>query len=195
MNTHALRGTLLHQFKQQVEAAPWLKWAGLGMAVLLALWIMLGLVDWRLAEQRAAIQAEHSLQRILALNGQDVWLEREKEAILLRDGLWAQLPEVATPGLAQAAMQNWLREITTGVNGVNIRINHSGPVEHFDDVFQVNARLSGSLPPMHSMHLLRQIETAPNLVTVETLRLNNQNNASLSLTLNAYYRVRGEHSP
>jgi len=195
MNTQALRGTLLHQFKQQIEAAPWLKWASLGMAVLLALWIMLALVDWRIMEQRAAVQAEHSLQRILALNGQEVWLEREKEAVLLRDALWAQLPEVATPGLAQAAMQNWLREITTNVNGLNIRINHSGPVEHLEGVFQVNATLTGALSSTHALYVLRQIETAPNLVTVETLRLNNQNNASLSLTLNAYYRVSGEPAP
>jgi len=194
MNANARRGTLLQQLKQQAEAAPWLKWAGLGIAVLLALWVMQALADWRIAEQRAAAQAERNLQRILALNGQDVWLQREKDASLLREGMWAQLPEVATPGLAQAALQNWLREITTNME-VTTRINHSGPVEHLPGVFQVNASLSGAMPPGRALQLLRSIETAANLVTVETLRLSNESRPSLNLTLNAYYRVPQENAP
>jgi len=195
MKTNAPHATLLLQLKQQLEAAPWLKWAGLGIAALLALWIMQALVDWRSAEQRGATQAELNLHRILALNGQDVWLEREKEATLLRDGLWAQLPEVATPGLAQAAMQNWLREITANVSNVTVRLNHSGPVEHLDGVFQVNASLIGTALPGHFLQILTRIESAPNLVSMETLRLNNDTNTSFNLTLNGYYRMREERAP
>jgi len=194
MNANALPVTLRQQFKQQLEAAPWLKWAGLGIAVLLAVWVMQVLVDWRIAEQRAAVQAERNLQRILALNGQDIWLQREKDASLLREGMWAQLPEVATPGLAQAALQNWLREITSNME-VAIRINHSGPVEHLPGVFQVNATLSGAMPPGRALQILRSIETAANLVTLETLRLTNDARSSLNLTLNAYYRVPEERAP
>jgi len=195
MNANALSGTLRQQFKQQLEAAPWLKWAGLGIAVLLAIWVMQVLVDWRVAEQRAAAQAERNLQRILALNGQDIWLQREKDANLLREGMWAQLPEVATPGLAQAGLQNWLREITTNMEGISIRINHSGPVERLPGVFQVNATLSGVMPPGRALQILRSIETAANLVTLETLRVTNDARSSLSLTLNAYYRVPEERAP
>jgi len=185
----------LQQLKQQLDAAPWLKWAGLAIAVLLALLVMQALVDWRIAEQRTATQAERNLHRILALNGQEVWLEREKEAIVLRDAMWAQLPEVATPGLAQAALQNWLREITASLQNVNIRINHSGPVEHLPGVFQVNANLSAPLLPGHALQMLRQIETAANLVTVETLRFTNDGRTALYLTLNAYYRIPEEGTP
>jgi len=195
MSTSALRATLLQQLKQQVEAAPWLKWAGLAIAVLLALWLMQALVDWRSAEQRAAFQAEGSLQRILALNGQELWLQREKEASVMRDGLWAQLPEAATPGLAQAALQNWLREITAAIPNVSIRINHSGPVPHLEGVLQVNASVSAQILPGRSLQLMREIETAANLVTVETLRLTNDTRPSLNLTLNAYYRVPVEQAP
>jgi len=195
MNTSALRATLLQQLKQQLETAPWLKWAGLGISVLLILWLMQALVDWRSTEQRAAFQAERSLQRILALNGQELWLQREKEASVMRDGLWAQLPEAATPGLAQAALQNWLREITANEDGISIRINHSGPVEHLPGVLQVNASLSAQILPGRSLQLLRQIETAANLVTVETLRLTDDTRSSLNLTLNAYYRIPAEGAP
>jgi len=195
MSTNALRGTLRQQLKQQVEAAPWLKWAGLGIAVLLALWLMQALADWRSAEQRAALEAERSVQRILALNGQELWLQREKEAAVMRDGLWAQLPEAATPGLAQAALQNWLREITGAIPNVAIRINHSGPVERLEGVLQVNATVGAQLLPGRSLQLIREIETAANLVTVETLRLTNDTRPSLNLTLNAYYRVPVEGAP
>ena len=184
----------LQALKRQIEATPWLKWAGFAIAILLALFIVQGLEGWRTERQKAAIEAEQNLRRILALKGQNAWLEREKNARQLRDALQAQLPEVATPGMAQAALQNWLRDITSSFESqqnVTIKVNRSGPVEGMPDVTRVNASLNGGLSPRQSLSLLRQIETSPNLIVVETLTLQSDDSNTLHLTVNAYYRVTG----
>ena len=182
----------LQSLKRQVEAAPWLKWAGLAIVLLLALFCLQALDAVRVERQKAAMDAELDLRRIMSLKGQDVWFEREKSALELRDTLRAQLPEVATPGMAQAALQNWLRGLTSGFGNeqnANIRINRSGTVETVPGVLRVNASLNVAASPRQSLNLLRQIESSSNLVTLETLTLQSDDSNTLHLTLNAYYRI------
>ncbi|MCA7025291.1 MULTISPECIES: hypothetical protein [Stenotrophomonas] len=182
----------LQSLKRQVEAAPWLKWAGLAIVLLLALFCLQALDAVRVERQKAAMDAELDLRRIMSLKGQDVWFEREKSALELRDTLRAQLPEVATPGMAQASLQNWLRGLTSGFGNeqnANIRINRSGTVETVPGVLRVNASLNVAASPRQSLNLLRQIESSSNLVTLETLTLQSDDSNTLHLTLNAYYRI------
>ena len=182
----------LQNLKRQVEAAPWLKWAGLAIVLLLALFCLQALDAVRVERQKAAMDAELDLRRIMSLKGQDVWFERQKSAVELRDTLKAQLPEVSTPGMAQAALQNWLRGLTSGFGNeqnANIRINRSGTVETVPGVLRVNASLNVAASPRQSLNLLRQIESSSNLVTLETLTLQSDDSNTLHLTLNAYYRI------
>lgn len=184
--------------KQQAEAAPWLKWAALAIAALLAIFALQALDDWRVASQKASMDAEQNLRRTLALKGQDAWLAREKSALQLRDSLLAQLPQVATPGMAQATLQNWLRGMTgkfDGQQNATIRVNRSAPIEDMPGVLQVNAALNGNFDPRQALTLLRQIENSPNLIVVETINLQSDGSNTLHLTLNAYYRVSGEATP
>ncbi|MGB3394181.1 MAG: hypothetical protein WA956_06555 [Stenotrophomonas sp.] len=190
--------TQIQSLKRQTEASPWLKWAGLAITILLASFMVQGLEGWRVKQQKTAIDAEQNLKRILALKGQDAWLERETNARQLRDALWAQLPKVATTGMAQAALQSWLRNITSGFESrqnVTIRVNRSGPVEGMPGVIRVNAALNGALSPRQSLGLLRQIENSPNLIVVETLTLQSDDSNTLHLTVNAYYQVTEEGAP
>ena len=188
----------LQALKQQIEAAPWLKWAALVIAALLAVFALQTLNDWRIARQKASVDTEQALRRTLALKGQDAWLAREKSALQLRDSLAAQLPQVATPGMAQATLQSWLRGMTgkfDGKQNATIRINRSAPVDGMPNVLRVNAALNGNFDPRQALTLLRQIENRPNLVVVETINLQNDGSNTLHMTLNAYYRVPGETAP
>ncbi len=188
----------IRELKRQLETSPWLKWAGVAIALLLAAFALQSMEGWRAGRQKAAIEAEQNLRRILSLKGQDAWLEREKNARQLRDALKAQLPGVSTPGMAQAALQSWLRNITAGFESkqnLTIRVNRSGPVDGMPDVIRVNAALNGALSPRQSLGLLRQIENSPNLVVVETLTLLSDDNNTVHLTVNAYYRVTGAEKP
>lgn len=187
----------LQSLKRQVDAAPWLRWAALAIAVLVAALALQALDNLRVERQKAAIEAEQDLRRILALKGQDVWVAREKSAGLLRDSLKAQLPEVNTPGMAQAALQNWLRNITANFEAQNvvIRLNRTAPLESMPEVLKVNAALNGSLSPGQALALIRRIESAPNLVVVETMALQSDSSNTLHLTVNAYYRVAAGSKP
>lgn len=188
----------LQALKLQIEAAPWLKWAALVIAALLAAFALQTLDDWRIARQKASVDTEQALRRTLALKGQDAWLAREKSALQLRDSLAAQLPQVATSGMAQATLQSWLRGMTgkfDGKQNATIRINRSAPVDGMPNVLRVNAALNGNFDPRQALTLLRQIESSPNLVVVETINLQNDGSNTLHMTLNAYYRVPGETAP
>ena len=182
----------LQGLKRQIDAAPWLKWAGALIALLLAFFIVQGLETIRVERQKAAIETELNLRRILALKGQDVWFEREKSSLKLRDSLRAQLPNVATPGMAQAALQTWLRSLTSGfttANNVTIRVNSAGAVENMKGVLRVNAAVNGNLSPRQALNLFRQIENSPNLIVIETITLQSEAPGTLNFTINAYYRV------
>lgn len=189
----------LQNLKRQAEAAPWLRWAGLAIAILLASFAVQSLMGWRIERQKSAVEAEQNLKRILALKGQDAWLEREKSALQLRDALKAQLPTVTTPGMAQAALQTWLRGITSGFESrqnVTVSVNRSGAVEGMPGVIRVNAALNGALPPRQALGLLRQIESSPNLIIVETATLlSDENSNTFHLTVNAYYQVAQGSAP
>lgn len=187
----------LQSLKRQVDAAPWLRWAALAIAVLVAVLALQALDRWRVGRQKAGIEAEQDLRRILALKGQDVWLAREKSARQLRDSLRAQLPQVTTPGMAQAALQNWLRNITANFDAQNvvIRLNRTAPLENMPDVLKVTAALNGNLNPRQALALIRQIESAPNLVVVETMALQSDSSNTLHLSVNAYYRVAAGAAP
>lgn len=182
----------LQSLKRQAEAAPWLKWAGMGIVMLLAFFVVQGLDTVRVQQQKAAIQTELNLRRILALKGQDEWFEREKSALQLQKTLGAQLPDVATPGMAQAALQTWLRTLTSGFDpeqNITLRVNRSGPVEAVPGTLRVNATINGALSPRQALGLLRQIESSPNLVVIETITFQSDQRSTLNITLNAYYRI------
>ncbi len=187
----------LQSLRRQVDAAPWLRWAALAIAMLAAALALQALDKLRMERQKAGIEAEQDLRRILALKGQDVWVAREKSARLLRDSLKAQLPEVNTPGMAQAALQNWLRNITSNFDAQNvvIRLNRTAPLESMPEVLKVNAALNGNLSPGQALALIRRIESAPNLVVVETMALQSDSSNTLHLTVNAYYRLAAGPTP
>lgn len=188
----------LQSLKKQVDTTPWLRWAALAIAVLLALFVLQSLDNVRVARRKATVEAAANLERILALQGQDAWLTRAKDATQMRDSLRAQLPEVATPGLAQAALQNWLRDLTKNFGkeqNLSIRVNQSGPVDKLPGVLRVNASLSGNLTPRQALVVLRRIETTNNLIVLETVDMQSDSSNTLQLTLNAYYRVPGISTP
>lgn len=184
--------------KRQADATPWVKWAVLVITILLAGFILQALDRVRLESYQKAIKATINLQRIHSLQGQNVWFEREKKSTELRDALWAQLPTVTTPGMAQAAVQSWLRKLTSAFvssQNVKIRVNQVGPVTEIPGVIRVNASISGNLSPRQALGVLRQIETSTNLVVAETVSIQSDSSDVLQLTLNAYYRTAVVGSP
>ncbi|WP_374013061.1 hypothetical protein [Pseudoxanthomonas koreensis] len=180
------------QLRRQLEAAPWLRWALLAIAVLATLMLLQGLDQVRVAAQKQAIDEEAKLRRIKALQGQDVWLERARESTALREALLAQIPPANTPGAAQAALQSWLQSLansTSDPQKVRTAVEGTAPVETLPGVVRVRASLRGSMGPREALTIVRRIEGGRDLVVIESLDIRSDSNSNASIAMSAYYRL------
>jgi len=182
------------QLRQQLEAAPWLRWALLAIGVLAALVVAQAVEQVRVGAQQAAIDEEAKLRRIQALQGQDVWLQRATESQAMRKALEAQIPAAATSGAAQAALQSWLRGLanaTSDPQRVRIAVEGTSPVEEVPGLLRIRASLRGAMTPREAITIARQIEGGQNLVVIESLDIRSDANRLVSIGMNAYYRLPG----
>lgn len=180
------------RLRQQLDAAPWLRWALLGIGLLLALFALQALEATRTQWQKDSIEEETKLRRIKALQGQDVWLARARQASELHRGLLAQLPQVNTQGAAQAAVQAWLQSManaTPDPQRVRIAVDGASPVEAMPGVLRIRGSLQGSLSPRQALNVARSIESAENLVVIDAFDLRSDPNGSATIRMSAYYRV------
>lgn len=178
--------------RAQIHGNPRLKWALIAIAILGGLFVLQGLDSLRVGMQKNAIDEEVTLRRIRALQGQDIWLQRETDSKTLRDALQAQIPSVATPGLAQAALQSWLQSLVANAGAgqdARITVETAAPVETMPSVLRVRAVITLPASPRQSLALIRQLESATNLVIIETIDIRNDNNAVFNAGVNAYYRL------
>lgn len=166
--------------------------AGAALILLLILgWIFLVLGDWRKAEVSALTDAQQRLTQVRALAGQKSWENRADGARKLADALSAEIPPVASAGLAQADFQNWLRELVNS-QGTPLRLDVQAPVkvDGRADVVKVTATISGSLPPGRVQQLIGRIEGRTSLSTVPVLSIRSDDlNQTFSLTVQSFYRL------
>lgn len=175
------------------------EWAGnprlrLGVMVIgaiLALYLALVLRDWSAALQQDYTTASARLHKMQSLAGQEEWLARADSARQLREGLEAEIPDIATLGLAQAGAQTWLRDITTAFGStVRVETQPAARVSEDDDVWRVPVVLAGTLDPPKLLQLLQQIESHGTLVVVEQALWINRANRTFSLTVVSFFRIK-----
>lgn len=166
--------------------------AGAALIVLLLLaWVFLVLGDIRAASLQRLQQGRQRLAQVQQLAQQKIWLQRADEAERLAAVLDAELPRAGSPGLAQAAFQGWLNEIT-GNQANNLRLDVQAPVFVEDpvDVVRVTAMVSGTAEPQRAWQLIRRIEASTSLVTIPVLTVRSDGtNKTFSLTVQGYYHV------
>lgn len=180
------------RLRQHLDATPWLRWALLAIGVLLALFVLEALEATRVQWQKDSIQEEANLRRIKALQGQDVWLARAKQAADLHQGLLAQLPPANTQGAAQAAVQNWLQTLansTSDPQRVRIAVEGAAPVESMPGVIRIRGSLQGAMSPRQALNIARSIESAENLVVIDAFDLRSDTSQNATIRMSAYYRV------
>lgn len=185
------RPALMGEIQKQLAAAPWLKWGLLAVGALAFLFAWQALAKARSQAEAEAINAEAQLRRVRALQGQDIWTTRQQEAASLYRSLDAEIPLVATPGLAQAALQTWLRGLgnsTVGATDLRIVVDEAVLLEEPAGLIRVHASFSGRMAARQSLNIVRQIEAGTNLVVPETIDIRSGTNNTLNLTVNAYYR-------
>lgn len=176
---------------QQLAAAPWLRWASLAIIVLLALFLLRSLEQVRVASEARATEAEVQLRKMRSLQGQDAWLQRERDAADLHKTLLGEIPVAPTSGQAQAALQAWLADVvtSTGVRDVRVMVEGATALESPPGVVRVQATIRGPLPPRTALNVVRRIEGATNLMVIESIEIRDDANRIAVITLSAYYRL------
>lgn len=182
---------LWKDLSRQVNENRRLQWALALIVVLLLGFLWQSMNNVRKDAQQVAIDAEVDLRRVRSLQGQDVWLQRAAESEITHKALLAELPETASPGLAQATLQSWLREISAASTGREIRVTVEPAVllPTHERVLRVNATLNGNVPARQAFNLLHQIESSNHLMVIESVMIRSDLNNIFNLTLNAYYRL------
>lgn len=186
------------KLREQIDAAPWLRWALLAIGILFVLYVLQEVERVRLQTQDESIAAEGRARQIRALEGQDAWFARENEAQRTHEALLAEIPVAATPGIAQAAFQSWLGDITKSIadsSSARITVEGAAPVESIPGMLRIRATLRGGMTPREALNLLRQIEGSRNLVIVETVDIRSDANRLATITLNAFYRIGSTPDP
>ena len=180
----------------QIHANPRLQ-AGLGLIVTIALlWVFLLLGDWRQA-QIAALQASNQrLEQTRNLALQKDWGERAAQARQMADILQAEIPPAASPGLAQADFQGWLRQLTDNQpTPVRLEVQSAVHLEAPADIVKVTATLNGNLTPSQVLTLVSRIEGRQSLATIPMMTVRSDGlNRSFSLTVQGYYRLQAKEA-
>lgn len=181
----------LRPLADEIRRNPRLQLGGVLIVALVVGWLFLVLGDWRQAKLADLAQAHQRLDQVRELAGQEAWLERAEDAASLVRTLEAEIPPVASPGLAQADFQGWLRELVNA-QGANLRLDVQSPTELDQpaDVVRVNATISGGMPPGRVVQLINRIEGRSALTTIPTLIIRSDGaNQTFSLTVQGYYRL------
>lgn len=177
--------------RKQVAENPRLQAGLVLIGIVLLVWLLLLLGDWRAARLGELQAARDRLARVQQLANQHEWPERAAEAVELAELLSAEIPDATSPGLAQANFQGWLGELTNSQAG-EVRVDVQAPVllEQPEDILRINANLTGTLAPSRVVQLIQRIEARPQLTTIPVLTIRSDgHNQTFSITLHGYYRV------
>lgn len=161
------------------------------IALIVVVYLFLVLQDWRTAlATEYASRTEH-LYKMRALAGQDAWVERARSTAEVRRALEAEMPDAATPGLAQANVQGWVRDVVAayGEEGVTVQVHDAVAVDGHADVWRVPVNINGTLRSGRYLDLVAAIERRNTLAIIEQARVLDRENETFSLTVVAYFRI------
>lgn len=182
--------TALARLRQEWSANARFRAGVVVILMILVAWAILALGDLRRQWTAAYGEELGRLRRVQSLSGQNVWLQRAEAAKVLRAALEAEIPAANTPGLAQAAVQTRFNEFNAGVNGVlRVQVSAANADTRIAGIWRVPVSIDGDLSLVQAQQLLADIESQPNLMTIETVTLSNRDKVRLTATLFAYYRL------
>ena len=159
--------------------------------VILVVYILMVLSDWRTALHAEYQQRTLELYKVRALAGKDEWLLRADKAQALDKALQAEIPRAATIGLAQAEVQTWMRQIMQAFGPKMASESHApSPVAGEPGLWRIPITIRGVSSPQRLQEILRRIESADRLTVVDSMTVTMIRDApNISLTAVAYYRV------
>lgn len=175
----------------QWRANPRLRWGVLAIGLILFVYTVQVLVDWR-RDLHAQYQDQTvQLYKMTALAEEDHWIARARDAQALEKALQAEVPASATIGLAQAETQTFVRQL---MNAYGRRLGSEArapaQVAGFPGVWRVPVTLRGEVTQNQLLEILRRIEGSERLMVVDEFSFRYERGVPVfSLTFAAFYRI------
>ena len=186
---------LMAQVQQELAKNPRLRLGLAVIGVILAVYCALLLIDLRGRLHEHYVERRQYLQKLRQMASQDEWPLRAVSAAQMRKALEAEIPEVASVGLAQAGAQSWARDMAA-VHGSAVQVQAQEPqeVEEQPGLMRVPIILSGALPPKAVLNIIQQVEKRGSLAVIEQAMLLNRENQTFQVTVVSYVRVPRENA-
>ncbi|MDE1959716.1 MAG: hypothetical protein KGI40_11620 [Xanthomonadaceae bacterium] len=180
----------MQRLRRELEGNRRLQVGAVLIGVLLALYVLSGVDQWRQGIMNRLAAAQAQRVRTQALAGQTRWTERAQQAQALERALAARIPDSDSVGLAQATQQAWLRRaVLPFAPTAVIRMDPPVPVEGQPGYWRIPAEVSGPLPVARTLQLLQRIESNRDRMQVESIRISNAANPQLQMTVVALVRI------
>ncbi len=184
---------LTAQVRQELGRNPRLRLGVMVIGAILAFYSALVLLDWRAGLHERYVERRQHLRDLRDMASQDEWPARADAAARVRKALEAEIPAVASVGLAQAGAQTWARDLAAVHGGaVQVQAQETQVVEEQPGLLRVPIVISGALPPRAVLNMIQQIEKHGSLAVVEEAMLLNRENQTFQLTVVSYVRVAGD---
>lgn len=178
------------QFQQQANANPRLRWMLWGVLYIFLMYFALSLGEWRAEQQQGINQLQRTAIKLQQLKSETEWSERQAAEAEVAKQLSQRLWKAKTPGLAEADLQNYLRQLMANynVNGLRLRL---APTETLmlggETLLKVSADVSAMIGVAQIDPLMRAMAEDRRALLVERFAYSPQRAGQLSLLVTAYF--------
>ena len=161
------------------------------IAVIMVVYAMMLLADWRAQLHEQYQQRTLQLYKVQALAGKDEWLLRADSVRALNKALQAEIPSATTIGLAQAEVQTWMRQIMQAFGPRTSSESHApAQVPGDPGLWRIPITVRGLMSVQQLQEMLRRIESSDRLTVVDSITITIiRDTPNVSMTAVAYYRV------
>ena len=196
---------MMDDFLSQLRTNARLRW---GLALIVGIGWLYGVLLLRDGLQEQTLRVRAATQSIARLNAQlaqPEWIGRAKDARILGAQLDGRLWLAATPGLAQAALQDWLsatmvKSATTGPqvtvalveDAPSIGTTGAAPPEGTTaiptDLWKIKAKLNFDFNAATLLDLLARMENNDKQIVVSTLTVRKEPSPRVEMEVVAYFQ-------
>jgi hypothetical protein len=162
------------------------------------MYFALSLGEWRAEQVQGINQLQRTAIKLEQLESQTEWPQRWVDEKQVSEQLNKRLWKATTPGLAEADLQNYLRNLMNNHNADGVRLRLA-PTETLviggETLFKVSAEVSGVISSAQINTLMRAMAEYPQVLLVERFSYSPQRAGQLSLLVTGYFSAAEEHLP
>lgn len=185
------------QLQQQTATNPRLRWMLWGVVYIFLLYFALSLGDWRAEQQQSINQLQRTSLKLNQLEAQTQWPEHLLAEQQIGQQLSERLWKAKSPGLAEADLQNYLREQINNHQGEGLRLRLA-PTETLavgsKTLFKVSVEVSAVIQVTQIDALMRALAEDQRALVVERFSYSPQRSGQLGLLVTTYFLAVDESS-